>query len=270
MEQPESERPAPRRPAWLRYLPLALLLAAAGAFFGFGLNRLVSLEAAIAHSEALDRLVDQSPVAAYFIYVAVYSAAIVFALPGAVVFTMFGGFLFGWFGGALGGILGSTIGGVITVLIGSASVGASLQNAALPRFQRFAKGFRDGAFGYIVFLRLIPLVPYIAINVASGIFRVPLKTFVLATMIGISPIAFCFGFIGSGLDRGMEQQLAAFRACERVTPGECRIEFDLMHFMSRELIIGMVIFAMLALLPIIFRKKIARLRRTPREQAAKP
>jgi hypothetical protein len=32
----------------------------------------------------------------------------------------------------------------------------------------------------------------------------------------------------------------------------------------------MVIFAMLALLPIIFRKKIARLRRPPRHEAAKP
>jgi uncharacterized membrane protein YdjX (TVP38/TMEM64 family) len=270
MELPEADLTRPRRPAWLRYLPLALLLAAAGIVFGFGLHRFLSLEAAIQHSEALDRLVDRSPFTAYLIYVGVYSAAIVFALPGAVVFTMFGGFLFGWFAGALGGILGATLGGTITVLIGSASIGASLQHASFPRFQRFARGFRDGAFGYIVFLRLIPLVPYIAINVAAGIFRVPLKTFIAATMLGIAPIAFCFGFIGSGLDRGMEQQLAAFRACERVTPGECRIEFDFMNFMSRELIIGMVIFAMLALLPIIFRKKIARLRRPPRHEAAKP
>jgi uncharacterized membrane protein YdjX (TVP38/TMEM64 family) len=269
MEVPDSEAKPPRRPAWQHYLPLALLLAAVGAFFGFGLHRLISLEAAVKHSAALDRLVDQNPLSAYLIYIGVYSAAIVLALPGAIVFTMFGGFLFGWFGGAIGGILGATLGGTITVLIGSASVGASLQAASLPRFQRLAQGFRDGAFGYIVFLRLIPIVPYIAINIAAGIFRVPVKTFIAATMLGIAPIAFCFGFIGSGLDRGMEQQLAAFHACERVTPGECRIEFDFMNFLSRELIIGMIIFAAIALLPIIFRKKIARLRRPPREEAAK-
>jgi uncharacterized membrane protein YdjX (TVP38/TMEM64 family) len=260
MERPESEVRRPRRAAWLRYLPLALLLAAAAGIFGFGLNRYLSLEAAIQHSDALDRLVDSNPLAAYAIYVGVYSAAIVFALPGAIVFTMFGGFLFGWFGGAVGGILGATLGGTITVLIGGASIGASLQQAALPRFQRLAQGFRDGAFGYIVFLRLIPLVPYIAINVAAGIFRVPLKTFITATVLGIAPIAFCFAFIGSGLDRGMEQQLAVFRACESATPGQCRIEFDFMHFVSRELIIGMLLFALLATLPIIFRKRLARLR----------
>ena len=270
MELKQSDPARRPRPAWQRYLPLVLLLVAAGAVFGLGLHRYFSFEAAIAHSEALDRMVDQSPLWAFLIYVAVYSAAIVFALPGAIVFTAFGGFLFGWFGGAIGGILGATVGGTITVLIGSASLGASLQAASLPRFQRLSQGFRDGAFSYIVFLRLIPIVPYIAINIAAGIFRVPLKTFIAATMVGIAPIAFCFGFIGSGLDRGMEQQLAAFRACERATPGECKIEFDFMNFLSRELIIGMVIFAMLALLPIIFRKKIARLRRPPREEALKP
>jgi uncharacterized membrane protein YdjX (TVP38/TMEM64 family) len=134
----------------------------------------------------------------------------------------------------------------------------------LPRFQKFAQGFRNGAFGYIVLLRLIPIVPYIAINVASGLFRVPLKTFIAATMLGIAPIAFCFGFIGSGLDQGIEKQLAAFRACEAANTGDCRIEFDMMHFLSRELIVGLVLFTILVLLPVIFRKRIAGFRRQSR------
>jgi uncharacterized membrane protein YdjX (TVP38/TMEM64 family) len=254
----------------LRYAPLVLLLAVAAAVFSLGLHRYISLESAIRHSEALDRIVESNPLAAFGIYAAVYSAAIVFAVPGAVVFTMFGGFLFGTFLGALGGILGSTIGGVITVLIGSASLGSSLQNAALPRFQKLAHGFRNGAFGYIVLLRLIPVVPYIAINVAAGLFRVPLKTFIAATMIGIAPIAFCFGFIGSGLDQGIEKQLQAFRDCEALTPGACRIEFDMMHFLSRELVVGLTLFAVLISLPLVFRKRIARLRRPPREESVKP
>jgi uncharacterized membrane protein YdjX (TVP38/TMEM64 family) len=270
MQDSEQAKGSGRAGFLLRYAPLAVLLAAAAAVFGLGLHRYISLEAAIRHSEALDRLVDGNPLAAFAIYVAMYSAAIVFAVPGAVVFTMFGGFLFGAFLGGLGGIIGSTFGGLITVLIGSLSVGASLQNAALPRFQKFAQGFRNGAFGYIVLLRLIPAVPYIAINVASGLFRVPLKTFVAATMIGIAPIAFCFGFIGSGLDQGIEKQLQAFRACEALNAGECRIEFDMAHFLSRELMIGLSLFAALVSLPIVFRKRIARLRRPAREESVKP
>lgn len=261
---------AGRRAILLRYLPLVLLLAAVAAVFGLGLHRYISLEAAVRHSEALDRVVEADPLFAFAIYVAVYSAAIVCAVPGAVVFTMFGGFLFGWFAGALGGILGATLGGVVTVLIGSASVGASLQHAALPRFQKFAQGFRHGAFGYILLLRLIPIVPYIAINVAAGLFRVPLKTFVAATALGIAPIALCFGFIGSGLDRGLERQLQVFRACEAANAGECRIEFDPMLFLSRELIAGLVLFALLVAVPLIFRKRIARLRRPARSGSAKP
>lgn len=266
LEQPKASRAG----VFLRYAPLGLLLAAAAAAFGFGLHRYISVEAAIQHLDALNRIVAANPLVAFALYVAIYSAAIIFALPGAVVFTMFGSFLFGWLAGALGGIAGSTLGGVVTVLIGSASVGASLQNAALPRFQKFAQGFRNGAFGYIVLLRLIPLVPYIAINVASGLFRVPLRTFVAATMIGIAPIAFCFGFIGSGLDQGIEKQLQAYRACEALRPGECRIEFDLMHFFSRELIVRFMLLAALVSLPVIFRKRIAQLRRPSREESVKP
>ncbi len=259
-----------RRAILMRYAPLVLLLAAAAVIFGLGLHRHVSMEAAIRHSEALDRIVESNPITAFAIYAAVYSAAIVFAVPGAVVFTMFGGFLFGVFFGALGGILGSTIGGTITVLVGSASLGASLQYAALPRFQKFARGFREGAFGYIVLLRLIPVVPYIAINVAAGLFRVPLRTFVAATALGIAPIAFCFGFIGSGLDRGIEKQLQAFRACEAASAETCRIELDLMQFLSREMIAGLVLFAVLVSLPLLFRKRIARLRREPRQENIQP
>jgi uncharacterized membrane protein YdjX (TVP38/TMEM64 family) len=268
MQNSERAKPWGRTGLLLRYLPLAVLLGAAIVVFSLGLHRYISLEAAVRNSDALDRIVDDNPLFAFAIYAAVYSAAIVFAVPGAVVFTMFGGFLFGWFFGALGGILGSTIGGVITALIGSASVGASLQHATLPRFQRLAEGFRRGAFGYIVLLRLIPAVPYIAINVAAGLFRVPLKTFIAATMLGIAPIAFCFGFIGSGLDRGLEKQLAAFRACEAAGQGECRIEFDPMLFMSRELIVGLALFGLLVLIPLIFRKQIARFRRSAREERA--
>lgn len=270
MQNLEEAVPPGRRATLLRYLPLAVLLAAAAVVFSLGLHRYISLESAVRHSDALDRIVDDNPLVAFAIYAAVYGAAIVLAVPGAVVFTMFGGFLFGWFFGALGGILGSTLGGMITVLIGSASVGATLQNVSLPRFQKFAKGFRDGAFNYIVLLRLIPVVPYIAINVAAGLFRVPLKTFVAATAIGIAPIAFCFGFIGSGLDRGLEKQLQAFRACEAAGQGECRIEFDPMLFVSRELIVGLVLFALLVSLPLIFRKRIARFRRPAREEGAQP
>jgi uncharacterized membrane protein YdjX (TVP38/TMEM64 family) len=270
MEDSEQKTAARRAGFILRYAPLVVLLAAAAAVFSLGLHRYISLESAIRNSEALDRAVASNPLSAFAIYVAVYSAAIVFAVPGAVVFTMFGGFLFGAFFGAMGGILGSTLGGVITVLIGSGSIGASLQNAALPRFQKLAQGFRDGAFGYIVLLRLIPVVPYIAINVAAGLFRVPLRTFIAATMIGIAPIAFCFGFIGSGLDQGIEKQLQVFRACEAANAGECRIEFDMTHFLSRELMVGLTLFAVLVSLPIIFRKRIARLRRPAREEGVKP
>lgn len=258
MTAPDPNPSARSLPPWLRYLPLALLLAAGVVIFASGLYRQISLANAMAHREALLQVVETAPFRAFAIYIAVYAAAIVFAVPGAVVFTMFGGFLFGALGGALAGILGSTIGGAIVVLIGSASLGMTLAQSALPRFQKLARGFREGAFGYIVLMRLIPLVPYVAINIGSALFRVPLSTFMLATAIGIAPIALCFGFIGSGLDRGFEKQAELLRACQADGRDDCSFDLDPMHFLSAEMIAGLALLSILALLPIIFRKRLAK------------
>lgn len=270
MSAPEPHDRDGRLSPWLRYLPLAALLAAATAFFALGLHREISLQSAVEHRSALLANVQAAPLRAFAIYVAVYAAAIVFAVPGAVVFTMFGGFLFGWPGGALGGILGSTLGGATVVAIGSASIGTTLAQSALPRFQKLAQGFRNGAFGYIVLLRLVPLVPYVAINIASALFRVPLSTFMLATALGIAPIALCFGFIGSGLDRVFERQAEALRACHAEARADCAFRFDAMDFFTLEMIAGLALLSALVLVPILFRKRLAKFRGPRRENAVNP
>lgn len=267
---PEPEPSTGRAPLWLRYLPLAVLLIAAATFFAFGLHREISFANAVARRETLLHAVQAAPLRAFALYVAAYAAAIVFAVPGAVVFTMFGGFLFGWLGGAVAGILGSVLGGAIVVLIGSASLGTTLAQAALPRFQKLARGFREGAFGYIVLLRLIPLVPYVAINIGAALFRVPLSTFMLATAIGIAPIALCFGFIGSGLDRGFEKQAELLRACQTQGRSDCTLDLDPMHFLSVEMIAGLALLSVLALLPIVFRRRLAKFRLNARENRVNP
>ncbi|MCW5680863.1 MAG: TVP38/TMEM64 family protein [Xanthobacteraceae bacterium] len=269
MLPPKETAPAGVRFASLRYLPLLVMVAGAAAFFASGLHREFSIESAFAHRETLLKSIGENPVGAFVLYVAAYSAAIVFAMPGAIVFTMFGGFLFGWIGGALGGILGACIGGAITVLVGGASLGRTLEQASLPRFHRFANGFRNNAFGYIFLLRLIPMVPYIAINVASALFRVPLRTFLAATALGIAPIAICFGFIGSGFDRGVEKQAEAYRMCQAAGSADCSFEIEWMNFLSREMIAGLVILTVLATLPLLFRRRIMRLSR-PSGESAKP
>jgi uncharacterized membrane protein YdjX (TVP38/TMEM64 family) len=60
-------------------------------------------------------------------------------------------------------------------------------------------GVGQGAFGYILTLRLIPLAPFWLVNVAAALAHVPLRAYALATFIGIMPATFIYSGIGSGI-----------------------------------------------------------------------
>ena len=65
----------------------------------------------------------------------------------------------------------------------------------------FADGFRRDAFNYMLFLRLVPLFPFFLINLGAGLTRVPLRTYVAATMLGILPGSFVYCNAGANLAR---------------------------------------------------------------------
>ena len=55
------------------------------------------------------------------------------------------------------------------------------------RLEPFQKGFARNAFSYLLTLRLIPLFPFFLVNLVSGLTRISLGTYILATAIGIIP-----------------------------------------------------------------------------------
>ena len=54
-------------------------------------------------------------------------------------------------------------------------------------------------FNYLLFLRLVPLFPFFLVNLAAGLTRLPLRTFVLGTMVGIIPGGFVYVNAGASL-----------------------------------------------------------------------
>ena len=52
---------------------------------------------------------------------------------------------------------------------------------------------------YLMTLRLIPLFPFFVVNMACGLTRVSLATYVTATAIGIIPGSFVFAYAGRQL-----------------------------------------------------------------------
>ena len=185
-----------------RFLPLLVLVAVVIAVFASGVGRYLNLEALQTHEAALRGFVDDNLVLALLAFMAVYAVATAVSFPGAVVLTLAGGYLFGTWTGGAATVLGATVGAIMVFYVVQTSLGAALRAKAEAdggTLKKVIDGVGQGAFGYILTLRLIPLAPFWLVNVAAALAHVPLRAYALATFIGIMPATFIYSGVGAGI-----------------------------------------------------------------------
>lgn len=61
------------------------------------------------------------------------------------------------------------------------------------------QGFNQDPFSFLLFLRLVPLFPFFAINITAAVLQVRTRIFFWATLLGITPGTFIYVTLGSGL-----------------------------------------------------------------------
>lgn len=198
MAEPTSTTP---RPGWSprRLWPLALLAAGLVAFFALGLDRHVSLQNLADHRGELTGFVERNGATAALAYVGAYAAAVAFSVPGATLLTVTGGFLFGTALATGFAVAGATLGAVAVFVAARSALGGLLRAKAGPWVARLEAGFRENAFSYMLFLRLVPLFPFWLVNLVPAMLGVPLVTYATATLIGIVPGALVYASVGNGL-----------------------------------------------------------------------
>ena len=113
---------------------------------------------------------------------------------------MAGGFLFGWLTGGVLTAIAATAGATAIFLAARTAFGETLKRRAGPTIEKLAGGFEDDAFSYLLALRLAPVFPFFAVNIAAAFFNVGLGTYVAATALGILPATFAYAYLGQGLD----------------------------------------------------------------------
>jgi uncharacterized membrane protein YdjX (TVP38/TMEM64 family) len=239
--------PAPARragalPLIRRLLPLLVLLVAIALVFALGLDQYLSFETLRRHRAELLAFVERNAVLAPVLFVLVYAAVIALSIPGGAILTIAGGFLFGIVLGTILVVIGATAGATAIFLIARSALGDALRARIGPRARRMEEGFREDAFNYLLFLRLIPLFPFWLVNIVPALLGVGLGTYVVATAIGIIPGSLVYASVGNGLG-------AVFDAGEMP---------DLGIIFRPEIILPIAGIALLALLPVGYRKFKAR------------
>lgn len=224
---------------WLKRLtPLAALVLAIALVWIFDLQRYASFEMLNNYHTTLIEFVDTRPLIAGLTFMVVYAAVIALSLPVSLVLSLTGGLLFGtWIGGVLI-VLGATCGAITIFLIAKTSLGDPLQERAGPWIKKMEAGFQKDALNYLLFLRLVPVVPFWLVNLAPAFLGVALRTFAIATFFGIMPAAFIYASVGNGVG-------VAIDAGQRP---------DTTIIFQPQVLLPLLALATLALVPVAYRK----------------
>lgn len=226
-----------------------ILLIAVG--YALGLHRHLSLTALAENRDTLRQWVDGNLGLALAAFMLLYIAIVALSVPVAGIMSIAGGFLFGWAISAPATVAAASIGAAAVFQIVKTSFGAALAERAGPLVQRLSRGFSENAFSLLLFLRLTPVFPFWAVNAVAGLCRIPLRTFIAATALGIIPASFAFALVGSGLDRVIDAQLEAHRACVAAQGAEnCSFAIETSALLSPELGLGLTALGIVALIPL--------------------
>lgn len=125
-----------------------------------------------------------------------------FILFPASVLAMAGGLAFGTWYGMLYTLIGEIIGAVLSFLL-ARKVGMGLFGGKEnPRFLKLERAMEKRGFTMVLMLRIAPFVPFDLVSYAAGVARVPLRAYLIATIIGTLPGTFAYNFLGAALTSG--------------------------------------------------------------------
>ena len=145
----------------------------------------------------LRELIGEHAIFAPMIYVLCFAILPIFLFP-VPILAVVAGTAFGLFAGSLYTIIGAMINSVLMFYIarflGFRTVSAFTQNSKSKILKTL--GEPGGKFSLILILRLMPLVPYNALNYACGVMNVSLRDYVVATFVGIVPATFIMVNLG--------------------------------------------------------------------------
>ena len=218
-----------------RWLKVAILLAfAAGfaAFFIFGGAQWLNLETIKLHRADLLQFTADNYFTMLLLSVLVYTVATALSIPGALLLSLTVGFLFGRWVGTLVIVLAATVGATGVFLAARYLFAEAAQRKAGGLAKKMIEGFKENAFNYLLFLRLVPLFPFWLVNLVPAFTPIKLRTYIIGTAVGIAPGSFVFAHLGQSLGR---------------------IE-SLQQLLSWEIISAFVLLGIFALVPVLVQK----------------
>ncbi len=130
------------------------------------------------------------------LFFALYAALALVPVPKALL-TAAGGALFGLWAGAGLSLAGALVGAIISFGAGRLLGRDSVDRLIRGRVARVDALLADHGLSAVLIVRLIPLVPFIAVNYASGLTGVMFRHYVLGSALGMVPGSLAYAALGA-------------------------------------------------------------------------
>ncbi len=132
------------------------------------------------------------------VFIVLYAVGPSFLVPGAVM-TIAAGLAFGTWWGSLYALIGADIGAVVAFGAGRFLGKSFVERMFGAKFQSVLQRIARHGFQIIFYLRMVPVIPYNALNLLAGASPISFRDYFWASMIGMVPGTILFAFLGDAL-----------------------------------------------------------------------
>jgi len=143
------------------------------------------------------------------IFILIYaSRAVILVIPVGVM-SWVGGLAFGIWWGTVLILIGATLGSSLSFLVARYFGRDFIERFEWlhkGRIKKFDDSIAQNGFKVILFMRLIPLFQYDAVNFGSGLSKIRFRDYLLATFIGMIPGGFVNALVGDSLENPISIQ----------------------------------------------------------------
>ncbi|MBT5185509.1 MAG: TVP38/TMEM64 family protein, partial [Kordiimonadaceae bacterium] len=188
-----------------RFVPLAILAVGLGIAIYFDIHKLLSFEVIGQNYTQIKTYINEQYILSLILFALTYTAVVAFSIPGASVLSLLYGALLGTLVSGTLVVISATIGATLVFLAARYALQDMLKDRAGPWLNKMRDGFNESAVSYMLFLRLVPVFPFFAVNLVPAFTGVSIRIFIITTLFGIMPGTFVFASIGNGIDYIIEQ-----------------------------------------------------------------
>lgn len=136
-----------------------------------------------------------------FVFIVIYTVRPLILFPASIL-SVAGGLAFGTLPGLLYTLIGATLSGLVAYAVARRFGDRFLGYIASDDATTIRDKIEEDGFFYVLILRLVPLLNFDLVSYLSGLAKVKLSPFILATIVGMLPGAFVNNFLGNSLASG--------------------------------------------------------------------